>query len=434
MGILGSKEKTNSPPPEESPKELRRKHIEMLGREFTIVKDGLDPKEVVEFLEASAGSSEAAFKHLEQFSAFQSVARTMDKSIQEARQLAEQAKAKAKAEADRTKTKAIVEAQQQSTMILDETMRNCIASVEGIHSVILDAIGKTETIQNAAFKKTREMVATNMAEIQQNIQAIVEGRHRKKEPDTESTVDVPEMPVESVRIVKPTEPEYTITLDKVDDEKIEETEEEPVFDLSNLQESLMSLEMSLSNLNESKHTLEPTLETQVNVLERVEEDDEEEDLDEEDEAIDEWEDEQEEQPVDTESHDNSSDDTERQYSGEVTVQIVGGAEEAWMQKLRQQMLDLPGVRIRAESGVDEKTTMVSLSLGEPVSLFPLLLALPRVNRVVPGRLNGKKEGKLRLWSKSHKNSAKNTITVELYSNGQTQSTKAESEDDPMAAS
>ena len=84
MGILGSKEKANSPPSEESPKEARRKYVKLLGREFSIVEDGLDPKEVLAFLEASAGSSEAAFKHLEQFSAFQSVARTMEESIREA--------------------------------------------------------------------------------------------------------------------------------------------------------------------------------------------------------------------------------------------------------------------------------------------------------------------------------------------------------------
>ena len=257
MGILGSKEKANKSPAEESPKEVQRKHIELLGQEFNVVKDGLDPKEVQEFLEASAGSSEDAFKHLEQFSAFQSVARTMDESIREAKQLAEQAKAKAKVEADREKEKAIVEIQQQSTAILDETMRSCIASVEGIHSVILDAVARTEEIQYEAFKKIREMVATNIAEIQQKIQAIVNGEYQNVEPDTGENEDTPELPAEPDTIV------FNTTED-------EETDEEPVFDLANLQESLTNLELSLSSLNESKHTLEPTLETQVNVLEREE--------------------------------------------------------------------------------------------------------------------------------------------------------------------
>ena len=240
MGILGPKGKANTSTVEESPKEVRRKHVELLGREFHVVKDGLDPKEVMEFLETSAGSSEAAFKHLEQFSAFQSIARTMEESIREARQLAEQAKAKAKLEADHERTKAIAEVQQQSSAILDETMRSCIASVEGIHSVILDAVARTEEIQQEAFKKTREMVATNMAEIQQNIQAIVDGQYHQTESDNEASEDSLELPTESDDIV----------FNAV--EKDDETDEEPVFDLANLQESLMSLELSLSNLNESK--------------------------------------------------------------------------------------------------------------------------------------------------------------------------------------
>ena len=433
MGILGSKEKTNSSPAEESPKELRRKHIEMLGREFSIVKDGLDPKEVMEFLEASTGSSEDAFRHLEQFSAFQAVARTMEESIAEARHLAEQAKAKAKLEADRVRAEATAEVQQQSSTILDQTMRSCIASVEGVHSVILEAVASTENILQTAFAKTREMVATSMAEIQQNIQSIMEGQYPHVEPDTgpnepnEATEDVPELPVES---------DDVITFSKFEEE---EAEEEPVFDLANLQESLMSLEVSLSNLHQSKNAFEPTLETQVNVLEKEKEEEIEEGEIEEVEGEEEQEDktgeaEEEEKSAVVDSHDESTQDTVREYSGDVTVQIVGGAEESWMQELRRQMLNLPGARIRAESGVDEKTTMVSLSLGEPIRLFPILLALPKVVRVVPGRLNGGKDGKLRLWSKSHKNSVKNMITVELHNNGRTQSAITESDDDPMAAS
>ncbi|HEY41346.1 MAG TPA: ATP synthase F0 subunit B [Dehalococcoidia bacterium] len=410
---------------------MRRKHIEMLGREFSIVKDGLDPKEVVEFLEASTGSSEAAFKHLEQFSAFQSVARAMEKSIEEAKQMAEQAKAKAKLEADRVRAEATAEVQQQSSAILDQTMRSCITSVEGVHSVILEAVASTEKTLQTAFMKTREMVATSMAEIQQNIQTIMDGQYPRMEPETEVTEvtevieDVPELSVESTDV---------ITFDDVEEE---EADKEPVFDLANLQESLMSLEMSLSNLHESKSVLKPTLETQVNVLEREEEEETEEveEEEEEDEAEEvEGEVEEEEQSAVMESHDEGSPDTVREYSGNVTVQIVGGAEESWMQELRKRMLNLPGARIRAESGVDEKTTMVSLTLGEPVRLFPILLSLPKVSRVVPGRLNGGKDGKLRLWPKSHKNSAKNTITVELHTNGRTQSALTEAEDDPMAAS
>jgi hypothetical protein len=420
MGILGSKDKENTSAVEESPKEVRRKHVELLGKEFRIVKDGLDPQEVVEFLEASVGSSEAAFKHLEQFSAFQSVARTMEESIREAKYLAEQAKAKARLEADREKARAVAEVQQQSSAILDQTMRSCITSVEGIHSVILDAVARTEEIQHEAFQKAREMVATNLADIRQNIQAIVDGQYDRTDSDGEDDEDSLGLPIKS---------EAAVAFDEVEDYGDDEADEGPVFDMANLQESLMSLELSLSNLNERKNALGPARETQVEVLE-IEEDEEDED----EEVEGEEEREIEEQPVDVESHDKSPQDTVRQYCGEVTVQIIGGAEESWMQELRKRMLNLPGARIRAESGVDERTTMVSLSLGEPVKLFPVLLSLPKVNRVVPGRLNGGKDGmKLRLWPKSNKNSVQNTITVELHSNGQTRSTAAESDDESITA-
>jgi len=420
MGILGSKDKENTSATEESPKEVRRKHIELLGKEFRIVRDGLDPQEVADFLETSVGSSEAAFKHLEQFSAFQSVAKTMEESIREAKYLADQAKAKARLEADRERARAVAEVQQQSSAILDQTMRSCITSVEGIHSVILDAVARTEEIQQEAFQKAREMVATNLADIRQNIQAIVDGHYGQAESDDEADEDSPELPMKS---------EDALAFNEPDDYGDDEVDEGPVFDMGNLQESLMSLELSLSNLNERKSALGPAHETQVDVLEKDEEEDEEDEA----EAEEEEEREIEEQPVNEEDHDNSPQDTVRQYCGEVTVQIVGGAEESWMQELRKQMLDLPGARIRAESGVDERTTMVSLSLGEPIKLFPVLLSLPKVNRVVSGRLNGGKDGKLRLWPKSNKNSVQDTITVELNGNGQNHSTTVESDDESITA-
>ncbi|UCB42011.1 MAG: hypothetical protein JSV77_05915 [Dehalococcoidales bacterium] len=413
MGILGSKDKNNSSNAPEEVKQARRKHIELLGREFSIVKDGLDPEEVANFLETTAGSSEAAFKRLNQFTAFQSVAKTMEESIQEARQLAEHAKAQAKLEVQRERTKATEEVRQQVSAILDQTTRSCVASVDDIHSVLLEAIARTEEIQREAFQRTREMVATNLAEIHQNIQDAVDGNNYQVDSGIEVREEVSELPVE-----------VADTIDTADESEIEdaESEEEPAFDLANLQESLMSLEASLSNLSESKNAFEQTPEITTAVLEESDE-----------QELDDVEDGEEDS---VESENDSLLDTIHPYSGEVTVEITGGAEESWMQELRQRMSDIPGARIRAESGVDEKTTMVSLSLDEPIKLFPILLSLPRVNRVIPGRLNGGSadKTKLRLWPKAKKNSQQNTITVELTANGLTEPSMVESEDDMIAAS
>ena len=426
MGILSSKDKNNSKnsssnSPDET-KEVRRKHVELLGREFRVVKEGLDPEEVADFLETTAGSSEAAFKRLGQFSAFQSVAKSMEESILEARELAEHAKEQARAEAERERARVIEGARQQVSTILEQTQNSCITSVDGIHSVLLEAVTRTEEIQREALKKAKDMIASNLAEIHQNIQNVIYGNDYQLGSGIEVGEEVPDLPIESADIV-----------DTTGESEIEdvEPEEEPAFDLANLQESLMSLEASLSHLNESKNVFERAPEMPVAVLD--EEDDQELDYVEDDEE--DKENKEENEGVDDVEGESDS-DTAYAYSGEVTVEISGGAEESWMEELRRRMQDIPGARIRAESGVDERTTMVSLSLSEPVKLFPILLSLPKVNRVIPGRLNGGSVDKtrLRLWPKAKKNSQRDTITVELNGNGSTRPSMVESEDDLISAS
>jgi len=409
MGILGSKDKNNSSSAPEEVKEARRKHVEMLGKEFRIVKDGLDPEEVVNFLETIAGSSEAAFKRLDQFTAFQAVAKTMEESILEAKQLAEHAKAQARLEAQNERTRATEEVKQQVSAILDRTQNGSIALVDGIHAVLLEAVTRTEEIQQEALSKVKGMIVNDLAEIHQNIQDAITGNNHQADVSIKVSEDVPHLPTNPADTVE--------TTDDSENEEIE-PDEESAFDLANLKESLLSLEASLSNLNQSKNAFEQTPEAPVAVLD---EEDNSEDNEEED---------------DVEDEIDSPQDTVHAYSGEVTVEITGGAEEYWMQELRDRMQDIPGARIRAESGVDERTTMVSLSLNEPVKLFPILLALPRVNRVIPGRLNGGSADKnrLRLWPKSKKESQEDTITVELSGNDPAIHSMVESEDDLISAS
>ena len=84
--------------------------MELLGREFRTAEKGLDPNEVIEFLKAVTGSSEDAFQRLEQFSALQTAAKTMEESISQARRLAEYARKQAESEAQQKKTQAVEEA------------------------------------------------------------------------------------------------------------------------------------------------------------------------------------------------------------------------------------------------------------------------------------------------------------------------------------
>lgn len=463
MGILGSKEdkdnsKNNPSNVPAGPNEERRRHVELLGRQFHIVRDGLDPEEVISFLETIAGSSEAAFKRLEQFSAFQSVAKTMEESILEARELAERAKEQARIEAQSERTRVIEEARQQMSAILEQTQNSCLTSVDAVHGALLEAVTRTEEVQREALTRAKSMIASSLAQIHQNIQGVMHGNYHQADPAIEAQQEVSDLPIKQAEAIEvheevpdlPTEPAGTIdtadqneiedvepaeTMDTTDESEVEdvEPEEEPAFDLATLQESLLSLEASLSNLNESKNAFGQTPEMPVAVL--GEEDKQEPDY---------VEDEEEEEKEENEGEDDveggrdspSDSDTAHAYSGEVTVEISGGAEESWMDELRQRMHDIPGARIRAESGMDERTSMVSLSLNEPVKLLPILMSLPRVNRVIPGRPNGGSPDKkgLKLWSKAKKNSQQDTVTIELNGDGSAEPSMVGSEDDTISAS
>jgi hypothetical protein len=440
MGILGAKEdkddsKNNPSNVPVGPNEERRRHVELLGRQFHIVRDGLDPEEVITFLETIAGSSEAAFKRLEQFTAFQSVAKTMEESILEARELAERAKEQARIEAQSERTMVIEEARQQMSSILEQTQNSCLTSVDAVHGALLEAVTRTEEVQREALNRAKSMIASSLAEIHQNIQGVMHGNYSQAGPAIEAHEQVPDLSIEPAEAIEAQEevPDLSIepaeTADKTDESETEdvEPEEEPAFDLATLQKSLLSLEASMSNLNESKNAFGQNPETPIAVLDEEDEQEADKGDKEENEGEDDVE----------EGRDSPSDsDTAHAYSGEVTVEISGGAEETWMDELRQRMHDIPGARIRAESGMDERTSMVRLSLNEPVRLLPILLALPRVNRVMPGRLNGGSSDKkgLKLWSKANKGSKQNTITIELNGNGSAEPPVVGSEDDTISAS
>jgi hypothetical protein len=457
MGILGAKEdkddsKNNPSNVPVGPNEERRRHVELLGRQFHIVRDGLDPEEVITFLETIAGSSEAAFKRLEQFTAFQSVAKTMEESILEARELAERAKEQARIEAQSERTMVIEEARQQMSSILEQTQNSCLTSVDAVHGALLEAVTRTEEVQREALNRAKSMIASSLAEIHQNIQGVMHGNYSQAGPAIEAHEQVPDLSIEPAEAIEDHEqvpdlsiepaeaieaqeevPDLSIepaeTADKTDESETEdvEPEEEPAFDLATLQKSLLSLEASMSNLNESKNAFGQNPETPIAVLDEEDEQEADKGDKEENEGEDDVE----------EGRDSPSDsDTAHAYSGEVTVEISGGAEETWMDELRQRMHDIPGARIRAESGMDERTSMVRLSLNEPVRLLPILLALPRVNRVMPGRLNGGSSDKkgLKLWSKANKGSKQNTITIELNGNGSAEPPVGGAEDDTISAS
>jgi len=144
-------------------KATERSYVELIGREFSIVEKGLDPKEVVAFMQTTTSSSEDVFQRLEQFSALQKATRTIEESITQARRLAEYAKKQAETEAQQTKTQATEEAKRQATAIINQAKESCAGFVNSTHTTLLEAVKE-------ALGQARETVSYNLTRIHDDIE------------------------------------------------------------------------------------------------------------------------------------------------------------------------------------------------------------------------------------------------------------------------
>jgi len=140
---------------------------ELLGKKFQIVQNGLDPNEVTEYLMKEVGSSESVFQQLEQFSALQTAAKTIDDAIKQAKELAEHAKVKAKAEAEQRKAQAVDEGKQIAAKIINEAGTSVLAYFDSASSIMMDTM-------NEAFKKVKEQVSVNRSNAREKIEKAVE--------------------------------------------------------------------------------------------------------------------------------------------------------------------------------------------------------------------------------------------------------------------
>ena len=373
MSLLNSKDKVISDAVPKQQKEVRRQVVKLLGREFRVVKHGLDPYEVLAFLETIAGSSEAALKRLEHFSNVQRMSNAMEAMIAETKQLVEHTKAQAKLEAARGKSQANEEAKRQIKAMLDQAKKSCIASIKGTCSILLEAITKSKEMEDMALQKAKEMVSTNVKAIQQDISNTVEATCRDLNSTFEQSAEESSpSPIQAVA----TPPD-----DKVQ-EKVQA--EERVFDLTGLHESEKVRAWVLEN--------KPT----DSKLEKEKE------------------------PINMEARATTAEeDNYRLHSGQVILKIPQRAGKLWMRQLRQRLLSVPGVDILLESGGDMGETMVTLSLDKPVALSPVLLEIPNVKRVIDS-WNGEKspEGSAQTQNDSvPENSQRTTLTIVL--NGDT---------------
>ncbi len=454
MSLLNSKDKVISDAVPKQQKRVRHQVVELLGREFRVVKHGLDPYEVLAFLETIAGSSEAVLKRLEHFSNVQRMSNAMEAMIAETKQLVEHTKAQAKLEAERDKSQANEEAKRQIGEMLDQAKKSCIASIEGTYSILLEAITKAKAIEDMALQKTKELVSTNMQMIQQDVSNTVEATYRDLNSSfNQSTEEPSPSPIQAV----------TPPPDDKAQEKVQEKAqaEERVFDLTGLHESEKvrawvlenkptdpKLEQEKEPSNIEAHAITPEGDNQPTdpKLEQEKEpstieahaitpegdnqptdpkpEQEKEPVNIEAHATTPEEDnqptdpklEQEKEPVNIEARATTpEEDNYRLHSGQVILKIPQRAGQLWMRQLQQRLLSVPGVDILLESGGDMGETMVTLSLDKPVALSSVLLEIPNVKRVIDS-LNGEKspEGLAQTQNDSvPENSQRTTLMIVL---------------------
>jgi hypothetical protein len=352
--------------------------MEIMGKEFRTINNGLDPDEVVEFLKAATGSSEDAFQRLEQFSALQVAAKAMDESISQAKRLAEYAKKQAESEARQERERVLEEAKEQAKGMVDEVKNSCALLIDDVRSVLSDTI-------YTAFEKAKETIDTSLAGLDVDINQVGVSHHnqiRANQQQSGNTLSDP-----------PTDTEEAATPDEVE----EEEEEDDSSDLADLQRSLADLENSLSSLHVNKGVEgnAPKHKSSEKAAQNIENKDE--------------------LPDEAQENSSKQDENNCQYSGDVALSIPGGASESWMQELRRRMFKEPGARIKSESGLEDNTTVVTLSLSEPTALRTVLEGMPKVVKVVDEQDNGESsdKGPMKLLHKASKKLRQPTITVEL---------------------
>lgn len=346
----------------------QRQVKELLGREFRMVKNGLDPDEVVAFLEAVAGSSEAALKRLEHFASIQRLSQSMEAMTEESYRMAEHIKEQAKQEAEVEKAQIIEEAKRKAEEMIDQTKKSCLAFTESTNSVLLEAKHRTEEMvdqtkkschasvedtnyvlleattkaremEEMAFQKVKEMVDMSTGVVQQNIHHMVDAIYRDLNSEFE-------------RLAKELSTPPVTAVDTASEATVQET----VLAKEHLPE--------LAKVEESEKTPDSALKSQPIGIEI----------------------EQEEVPINAKTHPvapkDDNDDNSDLYSGEVILTIPPGVGQSWVRQLEQRLCRNPGVRIPLVGGSDRGGIIMNLSLDEPIALTSILLQMPNVDRVV----------------------------------------------------
>jgi len=157
---------------------------ELLGRRFRIVENGLDPDEVTEYLMKEIGSSETTFQHLEQFSALEEAAKTIDDAIKQAKELAEHAKTRAKAEVAQQRAQAIEEAKMQAAEIIEQARKGCTSLIDSTSDILIKTL-------DGVLEKAKNQISANLPRIRENFEKTVESKHNQTDGSSTKSTEEP---------------------------------------------------------------------------------------------------------------------------------------------------------------------------------------------------------------------------------------------------
>lgn len=382
MRILSSKEKdTSNTPPEPVLKSQKAVHgdvrnlKELIGREFHTVKNGIDPDEVSNFLESILGSTESALKRLEHFSALQKSTQTMELMMTEARLLSEHIKVQSEQEGQAEKGRIIAEGEKQAAEIVEEGKRQSLEMIEQTRSACMASIEETNAILSEAKRKLEQL-------LEQTRKSYGDTINDTNSVVLEAIVKAREMEEMAFQKAKEMAFMNTASMQKDIGSVVEETRNElnALFEqFSKLSPAGQVQPAATHSDNGSHETAPAAVEAQETTVAAVGDEPTVPGV------------EKAEEPVRAEFAPSPKKVNNNLYKGEVTLVIPQGVGQAWMQQLRQRLLNTPCVRIRMESGDDTGGTMMTLSISELIALPALLLDMPGVEDVTEGN-NGQESG------------------------------------------
>jgi hypothetical protein len=344
--------------------------MELLGREFHTVENGLDPAEVATFLESLTGSSDAALKRLESFASLTRLSLTMDNAVEEARKTCAQIREKAIKESEAETARVMGDARQRAGAIVEDTHRKCFASIEsckrtleearnkaremieqtrkgcacligdaslalnGAASDIVEAAKRAQQMQDQALIKVKDLGDSKLQEVNRNLESFasaLEGELSKslKNFDTEALPVSRANPIEKPPAADKPLPQPEKTVPLVTAEKAAR---------STVEELLRTLETTPAGAGTDSLS-SPVMETV------------------------------------------QKDDAAKLYEGETTIRTVRGTGFLWLTPLLGSIKRIPGVEVASYGSNNDGSYHINLFLSRPLALVSILCQIPGVARV-----------------------------------------------------